>query len=107
MADFVSDHDMIWITEACEIIDGLRAENENGNNHSVQEEISEIFSGCDLSVFTENEKAVYQNYIASISEELSQEQKQEVIDDLLYVIHESIVCFNEPLARQVIKVRWA
>lgn len=106
MEDFVSDHDMIWITEACEIIDGLRAENENGNHNSVQEDISEIFAGCDLSILTENEKAAYQNYITSISEDLSPEQKQEAIDDLLYILHESIVCFNEPLARQVIKIMW-
>jgi len=107
MKTSVSDHDMVWITEACEIIDNLRAENENGNHDSVQEDISEIFSGCDLSMFTENEKAVYQNYIASTSEKLSPEQKQEAIDDLLYILHESIVFFNEPVARQVIKVRWA
>jgi len=106
MKTSVSDHDMVWITEACEIIDNLRAENENGNHDSVQEDISEIFSGCDLSMFTENEKTVYQNYIASMSEKLLPEQKQEAIDDLLYILHESIVCFNEPLARQVIKIMW-
>lgn len=106
MTDFVSDHDMIWITEACEIIDELRTENENGNHDSVRKDISDIFSGFDLSTFTENEKVVYQNYIASMSDELSLEQKQEMIDDLLYVLHESIVCFNEPLARHVIKVMW-
>lgn len=106
MKTSVSDHDMVWITEACEIIDNLRAENENGNHDSVQEDISEIFSGCDLSMFTENEKAVYQNYIVSMSEKLLPEQKQEAIDNLLYILHESIVCFNEPLARQVIKIMW-
>lgn len=103
---FKSDHDMIWISEACEIIDNLRAENENGSHDSVKEDIAQIFAEFDLSNFSENEKSAYQNYLDSMSEDLSSEQKQEAIDDFLYILHESVVCFNEPLARLVIKCVW-
>lgn len=95
------DHEMLCISEACDLLDQLTEDNQKGKykevNAIIKEMINPISSTLEKSV-----KRQFEIFVSNTDSDSSEEQLIESNDYFIYVMHENVICFDEILINRVI-----
>jgi len=96
------DHDMLCISEACDLLDQLTEDNKKGKHKEVNAVIKEMISPIS-STLEKSVKRQFEIFVSNTDSDSSEEQTIESNDYFIYVMHENIICFDEILIKRVIE----
>lgn len=95
------DHDMLCISEACDLLDQLTEDNQAGKHKEVNTVIKEMISPIS-STLEKRVKRQFEIFVSNTDYDSSDQQIIESNDYFIYVMHENVICFDEILINRVI-----
>lgn len=96
------DHEMLCISDACELLDQLTEDNKTGKHKEVNAVIKEMISPIS-STLEKSVKRQFEIFLSNTDSDSSEEQTIESNDYFIYVMHENVICFDEILIKRVIE----
>ncbi|EPP7234320.1 hypothetical protein ACTOJ1_001263 [Shigella flexneri] len=95
------DHEMLCISEACDLLDQLTEDNQKGKHKEVNAIIKEMINPIS-STLEKSVKRQFEIFVSNTDSDSSEEQLIESNDYFIYVMHENVICFDEILINRVI-----
>lgn len=95
------DHEMLCISDACDLLDQLTEDNKTGKHKEVNAVIKEMINPIS-STLEKSVKRQFEIFVSNTDSDSSEEQMIERNDYFIYVMHENVICFDEILINRVI-----
>lgn len=95
------DHEMLCISEACDLLDQLTEDNQKGKHKEVNSVIKDMINPIS-STLEKSVKRQFEIFVYNTDSDSLEEQMIESNDYFIYVMHENVICFDEILINRVI-----
>lgn len=95
------DHEMLCISDACDLLDQLTEDNQKGKHKEVNAVIKQMISPIS-STLENSVKRQFEIFVSNTDPDSSEKQMIESNDYFIYVMHENVICLDEILIKNII-----